>query len=171
MKRIGIFVDVNNLYYQVKKRYDGRKVDYKAFYNYVRELGDIQIANAYSCDLQTNTIVTKFINCLQHIGFKCLFKEVLKHNYYSWDCGITTDILKALSRLDLIILGSSSNNFAPLLTHIRDMGIDIIIIASNINKELRTLATRYIEIPESFLEQPNVSMPDTSSRDSIEEVG
>ena len=41
-KRIGMFVDISNLYYCVGKKFPGRKLDYRKYKRFVEDLGEIQ---------------------------------------------------------------------------------------------------------------------------------
>jgi uncharacterized LabA/DUF88 family protein len=148
MKKIGIFLDISNLYYSVKNKYN-RKIDYKKYWEFVEDLGEIQQAIAYGASMDGQA--RNFIHALRKIGFLTKFKQP-KMQKANWDVGIAVDAINMIGKLDLVVLGSADGDFAPLTEYLRLNGVDVIILACNISKELRNLCTRYIEIPESLLE-------------------
>lgn len=160
MKRLGIFVDVSNLYYCVGKKHNGKKVDYSRYVDFVRDLGDIQIMFAYGAQL--NDEANSFIKKLRSIGFMTKYKKVKEYNNFSgyrrkadWDVGISMDIVRMIQRMDILILGSADGDLEPLVSWVRDQGVDVIVFASRISQDLKKAATKCIEITPSMLETEN----------------
>lgn len=158
-KRIGIFCDISNLYYCIGKKYEQRKLDYSEYLKFVKDMGDVQHAVAYGA--QMNNEATGFIHCLKQIGFDPKYKT--PKNYHNkdnfkrkadWDVGIAMDIVRIIDRLDLIILGTADGDLAPLVEWAKEKGVDIVVLACGISRELKDTATKFIEIPESMLEKP-----------------
>ncbi len=154
MKRIGFFVDVNNLYYCVAKYFKGRRLDYRHYYRFVADLGNITKAIAYGAERGDEA--AKFKQVLKTIGLTPKYKPVREldknHLKADWDVGITIDIVLATPDLDTIVLGSADGDLEPLVTWCREQGKDVIIIASGISRYLKDNATECIEIPESLVE-------------------
>ena len=73
MKRIGFFVDVSNLYYCVKKHFKGRQLDYRRYYDFVKDFGNITTAIAYGSEVGDET--EKFKQVLKNIGFEPKYKK------------------------------------------------------------------------------------------------
>ena len=160
MKRIGIFADVSNLYYCIRKKYRGKKLDYRKYYEFIVDFGEISQAIAYGA--QIGNEAAGFIHALKAIGFQAKYK--VPKQYYEdnktrrkadWDVGITIDVVNMAERLDIIVLGSADGDLAPLVDWCRQKGIDVIVIACGISRELKDTANEYIEIPESLLEIQN----------------
>jgi uncharacterized LabA/DUF88 family protein len=158
-KRIGVFADVSNLYYCISLKFKGRKLDYKAYYDFVVDLGDVQQAIAYGAQVENEA--ASFIHCLKEIGFTPKYKKPkafhgegtkLKRKA-DWDVGIVIDIVNMIDRLDLVVLGTADGDLEPLVSWVRQKGIDVIIVACGISRELKETATKFIEIPESLLEK------------------
>lgn len=157
-KRIGIYMDVSNLYYSVLAKFGKRKLDYKKFLNYVKDLGDVVVANAYGA--QMNAEAKPFISCLRQIGYVPRYKQLKVFTNAgqapkykaNWDIGITVDIIKALPNLDVIVLGSADGDFQPLADLVMGQGKSVIVIACNISRDLRDTCAQAIEIPESLIE-------------------
>lgn len=157
-KRIGVFADISNLYYCIGKKYEGRKLDYSKFLDYIKDLGDVQQAIAYGAQL--NNEAAEFIRCLAHIGFTTKYKTPKAYTNdgklrrkADWDVGITIDIVKMIDRLDMIVLATADGDLVDAVEWARSKGVDVIILACGISRDLRETATRYIEIPESLLEK------------------
>jgi len=153
-KRVGVFIDVANLYYTLMKKFDGRKLDYEKYLEFLKSLGDIQHQIAYGSDMGDGS--KAFISYLQRLEFQTKYKppKVIQNIQRRTNCHVdmTIDILEMLNRLDLVIIGSSNSSLEPLAAHIKRKGVIVVIFACRINRELRQAATKSIEITESMLE-------------------
>jgi uncharacterized LabA/DUF88 family protein len=150
-KRIGVFVDVSNLYYCLGKRYNGKKLDYSKYLAYVKDLGEVQQAIAYGS--QANGEASNFIHALKAIGFTTKYKETRQDKRRSsQDVDIAIDAVRMLGKLDMVLLGSANGDLAPLVTWCKEQGCDVVVLACGINRLLKESATKCIEIPESLLE-------------------
>jgi len=155
-KRIGVFVDVSNIYYCIGKKYEFRKLDYRKYLEYVGGFGELTKVIAYGSQMTNEA--AGFIHCLQKIGFQTKFKAVKifepdLHRKADWDVGIAMDIVSMVDRFDLIILGTADGDLEPLVDWVIRKGIDVVILACGISKDLKDRATQFIEIPESLLEE------------------
>ena len=158
MKRVGIFIDAGNIYYCVKKKFGDRKLNYQKYLDFVKDFGEVARALVYGSQMWDEA--ENFIDALEAIGYKTEFKRILKYKdeeltskrTIDWNVQITIDIFNILDRLDMIILGSSDRSLEPLIEWATQRGLDIIILACGVPRELRHCATKVIEIPESLLE-------------------
>lgn len=171
MKRIGIFVDVSNIYYCVSKKYNKRKLDYRKYYAFIADLGEIQQAIAYGAQLHGEA--NSFLHCLKKIGFAAKYKMTKTYQNIDGirrkadqDVAITIDIVNMINSMDMIVLGSADSDLAPTVEWARARGVDVVVIACGIARELKDTATKAIEIPESLLEEikkePENETPKTS---------
>jgi uncharacterized LabA/DUF88 family protein len=158
MKRVGIFIDVSNLYFCLSRKYASRRLNYQKYLDFCKGLGDIQQAIAYGCyDAKRPE---SFIKALEGIGFqtkykpiKRIFKQgVLEKIKGDWDVGMSVAIMQMLDRLDVIILGSADSDMKDLVEFARTRGIQVIVLACQVSSELHDVCTEVIEIPESMLE-------------------
>ena len=149
MKRLGIFLDTGNLYYCIGKKFEKRKLDYRKYLDYLADLGEATRATAYGCQLNSEAV--GFMHCLKQIGLQTKWKTVKNHKA-NWDVGMAIDIVRMADRIDSVILGTSNPNLVPVVEYITQLGIDVIVVACGISKELKEAATDFIEIPESMLE-------------------
>lgn len=158
MYKIGLYMDVSNLYYCIKKYYDGRKLDYSAYLDFVKEMGDLEITRAFMA--QRGNEAYQFIHYLEALGYKVISKSPkafhspngTKHKA-DWDVGLTIEVIKDAENLDMVILGTADGDFLPLVEYLKDKGTMVVVMACTISKELKDSANACIEIPESLLEK------------------
>ena len=159
MKRILVCMDVSNLYYCIGKKFNGRRLDYAKYLEYIKDFGEMQKMIAYGA--QIGKEANAFIHCLRKLGFETKYKapkvfrnrEQTRHKA-DWDVGIAMDIvnLVLLGSVDMVILGTADGDLAPCVEWARARGVDVVILSCGIARELKKTATKFIEIPESFLE-------------------
>lgn len=159
MKNAALFVDVNNIHSAVSKRFDGKKVNYTNLSSFFNDQFNVQRKFAYGYEYSENS--KRFISALTYCGFETKFRQprvytdpetkVQDLKRSSWDVGIAMDVVRMSAKNDVIILGSSSADLAPLADWITEKGLECVVIACGISKILRASATRCIEINESLL--------------------
>lgn len=126
MKKIAVFVDVQNIYYTTQQAY-GRQFNYRQFWQQLSAQGEIICANAYATHRGDDKQL-KFQNALKHIGFTVKLKPFIQRSDGSakgdWDVGITIDVLEAAKNADTVILLSGDGDFDLLLEKIKkDYGV------------------------------------------------
>lgn len=179
MLRIGVFVDISNLYFTTKKKFSGGKIDYNKFL--VSAVGKNELVCAYAYGAQEGGQAANFIKCLVNFGFIPKFKEPRQVapnvKKADWDVGITIDVIKHLSKLDIVVLGSSDGDFAPLVKFVQNQGVRVHVWGALISRELKNIADKYHEIGESFVhagttEEPESSeLPPNEPSDLVEDSG
>ena len=158
-KRIGVFVDISNLYYCVRNGFHGRHLDYKKYYDFIKPMGEVQVAIAYGAQMEQEA--SSFIHCLREIGYTPKYKvpksygndQKLKRKA-DWDVGIAVDMINMVlaGRIDMVVLGCADGDLAPAVEWVMSRSVDVIILGSGISRDLKDAATKWIEIPESLLE-------------------
>ena len=120
MKKIAIFVDVQNIYYTTRDTY-GRQFNYREFWKRINTQGDIVVANAYAIH-RGDEKQQKFQDALKHIGFTVKLKPYIQRSDGSakgdWDVGITIDVMQVAKDIDTVILLSGDGDFDLLLKKI-----------------------------------------------------
>lgn len=121
MNRIGLFVDVQNIYYTTRQAF-GRQFNYRKLWSDLAASGQIVVANAYTTD-RGDSGQQKFQAALTHIGFNVKLKPFIQRKDGSakgdWDVGIVIDVLDAASDLDTVVLLSGDGDFDLLLHKLR----------------------------------------------------
>ena len=148
MKRIGLFVDVSNLYYTLKTKYDGRKLDYNKMLEYIEGpdgLGEVIVKIAYGAAKKDQA--DGFKHFLKKNGFTVKYKEpksYMNEGKYrekaDHDVTIAMDIVQTIDRLDRIILCCSDGDLAPAVEFAMSKNVDVIVLASGISVSYSRLA-------------------------------
>ena len=132
MNRLGVFVDVQNIYYTTRQAYS-RQFNYRALWQQLASENEIVIANAYAIHRGDDRQL-KFQNTLKSIGFTVKLKPFIQRRDGSakgdWDVGITIDILEAANSVDTVVLLSGDGDFDLLLEKIkRSYGVTVEVLA------------------------------------------
>lgn len=122
MKKIALFIDVQNIYYTTREAY-GRQFNYKKLWKKISAEGEIVCANAYATHRGDDKQL-KFQNALKQIGFTIKLKPYIQRSDGSakgdWDVGITIDVMEAAKDVDTVILLSGDGDFGLLLEKIKN---------------------------------------------------
>ena len=119
MKRLALFVDVQNIYYTVKDSY-GCHFNYRELWRQLSREADITLAHAYAID-RNNSQQQGFQQILRDIGFDIKLKPYIQRADGSakgdWDVGIAIDMMDAAARQDVdkLVLLSGDGDFDRLL--------------------------------------------------------
>lgn len=155
MKRLGVYVDVSNLYYCVEKAHK-KKIDYAKYLNYLSDVGVIKTQVAYAAVMGNEA--NAFIHAMEKLSF--LVKQKTPKEYPSstglkrkcdFDVQMAVDILDAHTQFDMLVLGSADGDLTPVVSWLSIRGISTLVLASGISRELKDAAKLAIEIPPSFL--------------------
>lgn len=121
MKKIAVFVDVQNIYYTTRQAYQ-KPFDYRKFWQVISGQGDIVTANAYAIHRGDDKQL-KFQNALKQIGFTVKLKPYIQRSDGSakgdWDVGIAIDVLSLANKVDTVILLSGDGDFDLLLEKVK----------------------------------------------------
>ncbi len=122
MKKIAIFVDVQNIYYTTRQTY-GRQFDYRKLWQRINAKGEIVSAVAYAIHRGDDKQL-KFQNALRKIGFTVKLKSYIQRSDGSakgdWDVGITIDVMESAQDVDTVVLLSGDGDFDLLLKKINE---------------------------------------------------
>lgn len=122
VKKIALFVDVQNIYYTTRDTY-GRQFNYRKLWKKISAQGDIVSAIAYAIH-RGDDKQQKFQDALKHIGFTVKLKPYIQRSDGSakgdWDVGITIDVMELANNVDTVILLSGDGDFDLLLKKISD---------------------------------------------------
>jgi uncharacterized LabA/DUF88 family protein len=121
VKRIALFVDVQNIYYTTRQAY-GRQFNYRRLWQRLSAEGEIVAATAYATQRSDDKQI-KFQDALTHIGFYVKLKPYIQRSDGSakgdWDVGITIDVLDTAKDVDRVVLLSGDGDFDLLLEKIK----------------------------------------------------
>ena len=121
-QRIGVFVDIQNLYYSAKALYH-KKVDFGKILKEVT--GDRKLIRAIAYVIKTDVVKKEgnFFEALEKRGYEVKSKDL--QVFYGgakkgdWDIGIAMDTIEIASKLDVIVLISGDGDYVELLQHLK----------------------------------------------------
>ena len=155
-EKVGIFVDVQNIYYTCRQAYS-RNFDYNKFWAEATRGREVICAYAYATD-RGDEKQSQFQDILRAIGFSVKLKPMLKRLDGSakadWDVGIALDIFEEAQKCDAIVLASGDGDFDILLDRIKqrfDTGTEVYGVPQLTSKQLIAAASRFVPIDRDLL--------------------
>lgn len=160
MPGLGIFVDTCDLYHKVQRTFGrGSKVCFDRYLDFINEKG-CPVKIAYGMRSESGG----FSSYLNGLGFVTKFKPPRVYNVgvksikkCDWNIMLAMDAIKAAAdhNLDTVVIGSSNGLLLPLITYLREKGVNVIILASGIPDTLCNAVDSFIELDETYLEVEN----------------
>ena len=156
VKRVSIFVDVQNVYYTTRERYS-RNLDYNKLWSLCTNGRKVISAYAYAIDRGDRKQI-EFQNILKAIGFEVKLKPYIQRSDGSakgdWDVGITIDIMEQARSSDVVVLVSGDGDFAILVDHIINkykLEVEVYSVPELTANKLMESATRHYPIDNGLL--------------------
>ena len=156
MKKIAIFVDVQNIYYTTRDSY-GRQFNYRKLWQRISAQGEIVCARAYAIHRGDDKQL-KFQNALKQIGFTVKLKPYIQRSDGSakgdWDVGIAIDVMGIAPEVDTVVLLSGDGDFDLLLEKIKKdyaVSAEVYGVPNLTAKSLIESASIYHRIEEDLL--------------------
>ena len=160
-QRIGVFVDVQNLYYSARNVYKS-KVDFQAILKEAIKGRNLIRAIAYviRADVKDEE---NFFDALKNLGYEVKEKDL--QVFYGgakkgdWDIGIAMDLIELAPKLDTVILVSGDGDFVPLVRHLKHaLGcyVEVMAFGKSSSQKLVEDADNYLDLdsdPKKFLMQ------------------
>jgi uncharacterized LabA/DUF88 family protein len=121
-QRIGIFIDVQNLYHSAKNFYRGR-VNYNLLIDYLTDKRNLIRAMAYVVKSDTAIGEASFFEALENAGLELRSKDLQIYpdgmKKADWDVGMAVDAIRMSSFLDVIVLVTGDGDFLPLVDYLK----------------------------------------------------
>ena len=120
-QRIGVLVDVQNLYYSARSIYH-KKVNFE---NILKDaVGNRTLIRAIAYVVKTEEFKEKtFFDALERIGYEIKAKDLQifygGNKKADWDVGLAMDAIELAARLDVIVIISGDGDYIPLVQHLK----------------------------------------------------
>ncbi len=130
-QRVGVFVDVQNMYYSAKNLY-AAKVNFGEILKEAVHGRELIRAIAYviKADVEQEK---NFFEALDKIGYEVKAKDLQVFlggaKKGDWDVGIAMDVMRLANKLDVIVLVSGDGDFQELVKHAKALGCVVEVIA------------------------------------------
>lgn len=156
MKKVAIFVDVQNVYYTTRQRF-AKNFDYNKFWLQATKDRTVVKAFAYAID-RGDQKQQEFQNILRAIGFEVKLKPYIQRSDGSakgdWDVGITLDVMEWADSADVIIVVSGDGDFDLLVQKVRTSKgktVEVYGVADLTANSLMNAASEFIPIEQTLL--------------------
>jgi len=154
-QRIGVFVDVQNIFYSAKNIHHA-KINFKKLIEMI--VGKRQLIRAIAYIVQHSDIdQTGFIDVLNRCGYEIKSKELrVRQDGTSkgdWDMGIAIDSIAIDDKVDTVVLVSGDGDFEPLVEMLKARGcrVEVVAFERSSSAELIEAASWFMPIDESML--------------------
>ncbi len=149
-QRVGVFIDVQNLYYSAKNLH-GKKVN---FGNIVTEaVAGRKLIRAIAYVVRTETQEEQtFFTALYNLGIETREKDLQVYasgnKKADWDVGIAVDAIRLAPSLDAVVIVSGDGDYLPLVEYLqKSSGKQVEVVAFN-----ETTSSRLIDEVDDFLD-------------------
>jgi uncharacterized LabA/DUF88 family protein len=130
-QRVGVFVDVQNMYYSAKNLYSS-KVDFGKVLS--AAVAGRKLVRAFAYVIRADVGAEKdFFGALQKIGYEVKEKDLQVFLGGSkkgdWDVGLCMDAVRLVPKMDAMVLISGDGDYTDLLEYARSQGVRTEVIA------------------------------------------
>lgn len=157
-QRVGVFVDVQNLYYSAKNLHNSY-VNFGAILK--SALGERQLIRAVAYGVRANLPKEEgFFKALEEAGFETKIKDLQVFpggmQKGNWDAGMVVDVIRLAPKLDVVILFSGDGDFVDLIEYLQNHGIwtEVVTFGQSASSKLKQAADLFVDLdknPEPFL--------------------
>lgn len=170
-QRVGIFIDIQNLYHSAKNLY-GARVNYRelmkalvADRNLIRATG--YVVKSEGVEGTAATGEASFFEALEKEGIELRMKDLQVYaggvKKADWDVGMAVDAIRMSSSLNVVILVTGDGDFIPLVEYLkRDLGrrVEVAAFGRSTSAKLKKIADRFTNLDDI----PRLIMRTRSSR-------
>src|SRR3990167_10298513 len=153
-QRVGIFIDVQNLYHSAKNLYHGR-VNYSELIKYLVRGRQIIRSLAYVVKSETAEGEASFFEALEKAGLELRMKDLQIYaggmKKADWDVGMAVDAIRMASFLDVVILVTGDGDFIPLVDYLKwgaGRLVEVAAFKRSASAKIQEAADRFINIEE-----------------------
>jgi uncharacterized LabA/DUF88 family protein len=158
-QRVGVFVDVQNMFYAAKHLYNS-KLNFGRLLEYIAR--DRHLVRAMSYVVQTpDNDQSNFLAMLRSNGYEIRSKELKMRPDGSakgdWDMGLALDALAMSDRLDVVAIVSGDGDFVELVNFLKARGVRVEVYSFPYStaEELRCAATEYYQMGQELVMNPS----------------
>ncbi len=157
-QRVGVLIDVQNLYHSAKNLYNAR-VNFREVLKLA--VSGRNLIRAFAYVVRTKTGEEKpFFEALEKLGIETRIRDL--QEFYGglkkadWDVGITIDAVRIAQSCDIIVLASGDGDFLQLIEYLKNQGkrVEIIAFGRSTSTYLKGAADEFIDLeknPQKYL--------------------
>ncbi|MDP2672500.1 MAG: NYN domain-containing protein [Nanoarchaeota archaeon] len=158
-QRIGVFVDLQNMYYSAKNLYQ-KKVNFDAILK--EAINGRTLIRAIAYVIHADELKEKsFFDALYKIGFDVKAKDL--QIFYGgmkkgdWDVGIAIDCVQMAEKLDVVVLVSGDGDYKPLVEYLKNAKgcrVECVAFGKSASRLLKDTVDEFIDLeknPKKYL--------------------
>lgn len=153
-QRVGVLVDVSNMYHSAKNLYK-KRVNFKEVLKVGVDNRKLIRAVAYVIKTETDEGVN-FFEALSQQGFEVKMKDLQIFQggakKADWDVGIAVDAIKLAPKLDVIVLVTGDGDYLPLVEYLQNTHgclVEVLAFKQTASSKLQEAADDFINLSES----------------------
>lgn len=149
-QRVGVFVDVANMYHSAKNLH-GSRLNFKELLEAAVGERRLMRAIAYAIKSDSEEEIS-FFDALDKSGFEVRTKDLQVFASGSkkadWDVGITVDAISVASKLDVVVLVTGDGDFVPLVEYLQSRGllVEVVSFAETTSQRLRDVVDDMLDL-------------------------
>ncbi len=124
--RVGIFVDMQNLYHSAKNLYNAR-VNFGELMKLAAQDRQVVRALVYVVKGGESAEEQSFFDALEKAGFELKMKDLQVFaggaKKADWDVGMAVDVIAMAKQLDVVVLVTGDGDFVPLVDYLQHNGL------------------------------------------------
>ncbi len=151
-QRVGIFIDIQNLYHSAKNLY-GARVNFTELVKKLAKDRKQVRTLAYVVRSDPSTGEEAFFDALEKGGIELRSKDIQVFSSGAkkadWDVGIAVDVIRMAGMFDIIIIVSGDGDFLPLVKYLQwglGKGVEVAAFGKTTNAMLREAADTFIDL-------------------------
>ncbi len=150
-QRVGVFVDVANMYYSAKNIH-GTRVNFGKLLE--DAVGDRELVRALAYVIKADSPdENRFFEALDKQGFELHMKDLQVFaggaKKGDWDVGITVDAIAMSSRLDIVVLVTGDGDYIPLVQYLKSASgcrVEVMAFGESTSQKLREVSDKFIDL-------------------------
>lgn len=152
-QKVGVFLDVQNLYHSAKNIYNAR-VNFKEILK--TAVADRRLIRAIGYVIKTEGGEEQaFFEALTRLGIETKSKDL--QIYYGgmkkadWDVGVAIDAVRLSPSLDVVVLASGDGDFLPLIEYLKNQGkqVEVMAFGKSASAKIKEAAEDFIDLDET----------------------
>jgi len=148
-QRVGVLVDVSNMYHSAKNLYK-KRVNFGEILKQVVAGRKLIRATAYVIKTESGD-ETNFFEALHQQGFEVNMKDLQIFaggaKKADWDVGMAVDAIKLADKLDAVVLVTGDGDFIPLVNYLQNTKACLVEVAAF----RQTASAKLIEAADDFI--------------------
>lgn len=150
-QRVGVFVDVANMYYSAKNIH-GTRVNFGKLLE--DAVGDRELVRALAYVIKADSPdENRFFEALDKQGFEIRVKDLQVFaggaKKGDWDVGLSVDAISMSSKLDVVVLVTGDGDYIPLVQYLKSAAgcrVEVVAFIESTAQKLREVVDKFLDL-------------------------